>query len=403
MHVVYVVPFFMEATLRFVAGAASLPGITLSILSQDPQQKLPPELARRVRAHWQVADALDPAQLVAGVRELHRHVGPVERLVGSLEQLQEPLAVARQHLGLPGLSVAAARNFRDKSRMKDVLRAAGLPCARHALVGSAGDAHAFLREVGFPVVAKPPAGAGATNTYRLDDADAVARYLANHPPHPANPALFEEFLSGQEHSFDSVVVDGRLAWWSVSRYVPSPLTVMENPWIQWCVLLPRELDGYEDIRVAGARALGALGLESGMTHMEWFRRPDGSLAISEVAARPPGAQFTSLLSYSHDLDFYAAWPRLVIEDRFDAPPRRWSVGAAYVRGQGSGRVRGIHGLDVAQRELGPLVVEARLPKVGDVQKGGYEGAGYVILRHPDTRVVEQALRRTVELVRVELG
>lgn len=403
MHVVYVVPFFMEATLRFVAGAAGLPGVTLSVLSQDPQEKMPPELARGVRAHWQVADALDAAQIVAGVRELHRHVAPVDRLIGSLEQLQEPLAAACRELGLPGLSVETARNFRDKSRMKDVLRAAGLPCARHRLVGSPEEAHAFLGEVGFPVVVKPPAGAGATNTYRLDGPEALARYLQSHLPDPRRPALFEEFLSGQEHSFDSIVIDGRVVWWSVSRYVPSPLAVMENPWIQWCVLLPRELDGYEDIRAAGAQALGALGLESGMTHMEWFRRPDGSLAISEVAARPPGAQFTSLLSYAHELDFYAAWPRLAIENRFEPPPRRWSVGAAYVRGQGSGRVRGIHGLDVAQRELGALVVEARLPKVGDVQKGGYEGAGYVILRHHDTEVVEQALRRAVELVRVELG
>jgi hypothetical protein len=181
---------------------------------------------------------------------------------------------------------------------------------------------------------------------------------------------------------------------------------MENPWIQWCVLLPRELDGYEDIRVAGARALGALGLESGMTHMEWFRRPDGSLAISEVAARPPGAQFTSLLSYAHDFDFYAAWPRLVIENRFDAPPRRWSVGAAYVRGpeQLEQRARARHPRTRRRAARArPLVVEARLPKIGDVQKGGYEGAGYVILRHHDTRVVERALQRTVELVRVELG
>jgi phosphoribosylaminoimidazole carboxylase (NCAIR synthetase) len=402
MHVVYVVPFFMEATLRFVAGAASLPRVTLSVISQDPQNALPPELVPRIRAHWRVADALDPAQIVAGVRQLHANVAPVERLIGSLEQLQEPLAVARAQLGLPGLSVEAARNFRDKSRMKDVLRAHGLPCARHRLVGSPADAQAFVREVGFPVVAKPPAGAGAANTYRLDDAGALERYVANHRPDPARPALFEEFLSGEEHSFDSIVVDGRLVWWSVSRYVPSPLTVMENPWIQWCVLLPRELDGYEDIRAAGARALGALGLESGMTHMEWFRRPGGGLAISEVAARPPGAQFTSLLSYAHDLDFYAAWPRLAIANRFEAPPRRWSVGAAYVRGQGTGRVRAIHGLDVAQRELGGLVVEAKLPRIGEAQKGGYEGAGYVILRHTDTRVVEQALRRTVELVRVEL-
>jgi hypothetical protein len=37
-----------------------------------------------------------------------------------------------------------------------------------------------------------------------------------------------------------------------------------------------------------------------------------------------------------------------------------------------------------------------------VQPPGYEGAGYVIFRHPETAVVERALRRTVELIRVKL-
>jgi biotin carboxylase len=315
----------------------------------------------------------------------------------------EPLSLGSGRCRLPAISVAAAGNFRDKARMKDLLRAAGLPCARHRLCADAGSARAFVAACGLPVVVKPPAGAGAAGTYRLDDLPALDRYLASHPPQAARPALFEEFLSGVEHSFDSVCIDGTIVWWSVSRYLPSPLTVMENPWIQWCVLLPRELDGYQDIRAAAARALGVLGLGSGMTHLEWFRRPDSSVAISEVAARPPGAQFTSLLSYAHDIDFYSAWPRLVITNRFEPPERRWAVGAAYVRGMGSGRVRAIHGLDAAQREFGELVVEARLPRTGEVQQAGYEGAGCVILRHPDTRVVEQALGRIVTLIRVELA
>jgi biotin carboxylase len=402
VHVAFVAPFLMEATLRFVAGAASLPGVALSLVSQDSLEQVPAALRARLAGHWQVRDAFNPAELVDAARGLARRGAPVERLIGSLEQLQEALALAQQRLGLPGLPAAVARNFRDKPRMKDVLRAAGVPCARHRLADTATAAREFAAAVGFPVVVKPPAGAGAAGTYRLDDMTALDRYLAAHPPDAARPALCEEFLSGAEHSFDSVVIDGRIVFWSVSRYLPSPLTVMENPWIQWCVLLPRELDGFDDIRAVAGAALGALGLTSGMTHMEWFRRPDGSIAVSEVAARPPGAQFTSLLSYAHDADFYAAWPRLVIENRFEVPARRWAVGAAYVRGHGNGRVRSIHGLDVAQRELGALVVEARLPERGTLQSTGYEGSGHVIVRHRDSAVVEAALRRLVTLIRVEL-
>jgi len=41
--------------------------------------------------------------------------------------------------------------------------------------------------------------------------------------------------------------------------------------------------------------------------------------------------------------------------------------------------------------------------VGHPPAQTYEGDGYIILRHPETAVVERAIRRVVELVRVELG
>lgn len=403
--VVFVVPFFMEATLRFVAGAAQLEGVRLGIVSQDPLERLPVELRARIAAHWRVADGLDASQIAAAIDGLAQQIGRPDRIIGSLEQLQVPLARVRAHFGLPGLSVQAAENFRDKSTMKRVLEAAGLPCARHRLISRTEDAAAFVGQVGFPIVVKPPAGAGAVNTYRLEDAAQLEGYFARHPPDPRQPALFEEFLQGEEHSFDSVTIDGRIVWYSISRYLPAPLAVLENAWIQWCVLLPREVDGpeYAEIRATAGPVLHALGLETGMTHMEWFRQRDGRIAISEVAARPPGAQFTSLISYACNCDFYRAWPRLMAKDEFRIPARDFSAGAAYLRGMGTGRVRAVHGLTQAQRELGSLVVEARLPQPGQAQPAGYEGAGYLIVRHPETRVVEQALRRAIDLIRVELA
>lgn len=140
-----------------------------------------------------------------------------------------------------------------------------------------------------------------------------------------------------------------------------------------------------------------------MSHLEWFRRRDGSLAISEVAARPPGAQFTTLISRAHDFDCLGAWARLMIFGAFEPPPRRYAVGAAYLRGQGQGRVKAIHGLEQAQREVGYLITDMRLPQIGQTPTGTYEGEGFIIVRHPETKVVEEALWRLITLVRVELG
>ena len=299
-----------------------------------------------------------------------------------------------------------ARNFRDKARMKELLRAAGLPCARHRLAASAEEGWAFASEVGYPLVVKPPAGAATQATYRVDGPDALADALYACAPDAGGAVLVEEFVTGEEYSFDAFSRDGEVVFHSITRYDPTPLEVMRQPWIQWTVLLPREIDRpeFDDIRAAGRRTLEVLGMGTGMSHLEWFRRRDGSIAISEVAARPPGAQITTLISRAHDVDAVAMWARLMVFDAFDAPTeRKWAVGAAYLRGQGRGRVRAVHGLDRVHAELGHLVTDARVPQPGQPKAASYEGEGFIIVRDGSTQVVADALKRIVATVRVELA
>jgi len=286
-----------------------------------------------------------------------------------------------------------------------VLRAAGVPCARHKLATSPADAVEFAERVGFPLVVKPPAGAGAKSTFRLDAPADLSAWLEMAPPAPDRPAQIEEFLTGDEGSYDSVMVDGQVVWDSISNYLPTPLEVLRNPWMQWVVLLPREIGGpeYAGIRGVAPQALKALGLRTGLTHMEWFRRPDGSVAVSEVGARPPGAQITSMLCYVHDFDLYSAWAALMVDGSFDPPPRKWAAGTVYLRGQGAGQVVAIHGLNALPPEVTSLVVDSRLPRAGQPSSGSYEGDGYITIRHPDTEVVTAALKQLVSTVRVELG
>jgi biotin carboxylase len=407
-HVVFAVPFAMDATLRFVHAACDLAGegVRLGVVSQEPIERFPESLRSRLHAFHRVANAMDPEQLTDGVRAIAAQMdGRIDRLIGILEPLQEALAHARDRLGIPGMREDAAVRFRDKALMKDVLRQNGLPCAGHRLCTTAEEALAFGRSSGFPLVVKPPAGAGAKNTFRVDNASELEGYLRSMPPHPRDPVLLEEFLAGEEFSFDSVSLGGEHVFHSITEYTPTPLTVMQNDWIQWTVLLPRDIGGpeFEAIREAGPRSLEVLGMDTGITHMEWFRRDDGSIAISEVAARPPGAQFTTLLGYAHDRDFYEEWVRIVAFDRFDPPERLYATGAAFLRGHGAGRVQRVRGIEEAQNELGAMVVEAKLPRQGQQKASSYEGEGYVILRDPDTDRVREGLQRLVTLMQVEIG
>lgn len=404
-HVVFVAPFALEATCRFAQAAASLPGVRLSLVSQHPAERFPGDLRRDLAGHWRVDRVLDPNRIAEAVRELEKSHGPAERLLGTLEQLQIPLALVREAFGIEGMRPATALGFRDKARMKATLVGAGLPVADHSLCASADDARAFVERVGLPVVFKPLAGTGARSVYAVTKPHELDTALAALAPEPRRPILGEELVAGNEHTLDAVVLGGRTVWSFVTDFLPGPLDAIRNPWIQWCVLLPREAESPEldAARHAGARALDALGLRDGVAHLEWFRRDDGSVVLSEAAARPGGGRIWDLVSRAGDFDFPRAWARVMIQDRFEPPEQRWATGCAFLRGQGRGHVRAVHGLETAQEEVGPLVVDARLPQVGQPPSGSHEGEGWVVLRHRDTGVVRRALELLISTVRVELG
>ncbi len=396
--VFFVAPYLMDATLKYVSAAASIPGIRLVVLTQDSASKLPAG-AR----HYSVANALDPECLAAACRDVMRTTGGAHRIIGILENAQEAIARTRELLGLPGIDLATAERFRDKGVMKNTLRDAGVACARFARLHSAADARKFIAEVGFPVVLKPPAGAGCRGTYRVNNTAELDVALSESQPSATREVLAEEFITGEEHSFDTIVIDGEVKFQNILRYLPGPLDVTRNEWIQWCVLAPRDISGpeYDPIRKVGVAAVKALGLRTGMTHMEWFRRKDGSAVVNEVGARPPGAQFTTVMGYVYDRSLYHAWAQAVIDERVDGPfERKYAAGCAYFRGPGMGRVAGIDGLDEAQRKVGKIVVETQLPVVGAGKASGYEGDGFAIVRHPDTEVVQAALRTLIETVKV---
>lgn len=403
-NVIFVAPYFMDATERFISAAASVPDARVGLVSCDPVSRLDPELRKRLAAHYAVKD-ISTDQLQAGVAAIGSQFGSIDCLMGMLEQIQVPLGKIRDRLGIQGMGAAASNNFRDKAQMKSVLREAGLPCAAHVRIESLEDATAFAEAVGFPLIVKPPDGAGAKGTFRCEDLQQLQHCLSQLRPRPGNPVVAEEFITGKEHSFDSICLGGEMVWSSISHYTPGPLEVVREPWIQWCVMIPRESDlpQYDPVRKAAQQALNALGMTTGLSHMEWFLRPDGRIAISEVGARPPGAQFTSLISYAHEFDLYRAWAELLVHGHFSPPQKKYAAGAAYLRGMGRGRVSKIHGLEEVARSLGDIVVEAKIPQQGQPPSGSYEGEGFIIVRHPETEVVSNALKKIVSTIRVEMA
>ena len=201
------------------------------------------------------------------------------------------------------------------------------------------------------------------------------------------------------------MVDGQVVWDSVSDYLPTPLEVLRNPWMQWVVLLPRDIGGpeYAGIReVAPQRAEGAGAAHR--AHPHGVVPPPGRLGGRVRGRRAPAGR----------PDHLDAVLRARLRPVHARGPRSWWTAASTRRsgsgprarstcaGRAPGRSGAVHGLDALPPEVTSLVVDSRLPRPGQPSSGSYEGDGYITVRHPDTEVVTAALKKLVSTVRVEL-
>src|SRR5215212_3426839 len=168
-NAIFAAPILSENANRVIAAAVRLEGVRVGVITQDPAEKLREPVAQ----HWRVDDILDVDQLASAVENVSARLGGADVLFAAYEQLQVPIALVREKFGIDGMRADAARNFRDKARMKELFDENGLPCARHARVATDDDAWRFAEKNGYPLVYKPPEGAGARSASR--SARAAAR------------------------------------------------------------------------------------------------------------------------------------------------------------------------------------------------------------------------------------
>ena len=405
-HVVLVAPYFGPTMRTCLYAFANLEDIKLGLISNQPQDAIPSALADKVHGHYKVDNALNPDDLEKACRAFAAEWGQVDRLVGYLEHLQGPMAEVRTRMDIPGMKRETAQNFRDKNTMKATLRSAGLPVAKQKKITGAEDVRLFAEGVGYPIVLKPLAGVGSKNTLRIANEDDLLSALNLLLPSEAEPVQAEQFVQGEEHTLEAVTIAGQTVWQSSTYYLPGPLKVIENPWMQYCVLLPREQAPAHVSAFASlnGKALDALGMETGLSHMEWFSTAQNGPVISEVGARPPGVNIMLMMGYAHGVDMWQKWAELLVHERWEMPERKAAVGCAFLRAQGRGQtVSAVQGLAEAQAGVEGLVLEARLPKVGQPRSSHYEGEGYIMISAPDTERVVQGLRHIITNVRVIAG
>ncbi|MEZ4380029.1 MAG: hypothetical protein R3A79_01685 [Nannocystaceae bacterium] len=384
MKVVLLAPAYPPEMPHFTRGLAEL-GVEVYGVGDSGVDALPPLVKRSLADYLQVPRLMDEEDTIP---RIHRWLRGRE--VDRVESLWEPLVILaarlRERFAIPGMSVDAVLGFRDKQLMKERVAAAGLRVPRARRVRTSAEIWAAAEAIGYPLILKPIAGAGSADTYRVDDPRELERLLPR--LRHVREASCEEFIDGEEFTYDTVCIDGRPAYENVAQYLPRPLIARTVESISPIICTVRDLE-QPAIRQGielGRGVLRALGMGSGFTHMEWYRKADGEVVFGEIGCRAGGARLVDQMNYTGDIDLFREWGRAVAFGRFAAPTERlYNAAIIFKRARGRGRITAHAGLAEFARRYGPWICAEDLLPVGAPRRNWLQtlvSDGWLMVRHP---------------------
>jgi len=305
-NVVILSPHFPPHYHRFWRQVREVGGNALGI-GDAPRDALPPETQAALSEYYQVADMHDYDALVRACGYYTHRYGRIDRFDSLNEYWLATEARIRDDFNIPGIRAADIEFVRCKSGMKVRFAAAGVRVPRGGRVRTLAEARALAQDIGYPLVAKPDAGVGALDTYRIETDAELARVFATTPP---VDYLLEQFVTGTIHSFDGLAdADGDPVFMT-SHVFSQGIMETVNDRRHLFYYSQREIPAA--LEAAGRACLAAFGVRERFFHIEFFLTPSGEHVGLEVNLRPPGGWTTDMFNYACDTDVYRAWAELVV-------------------------------------------------------------------------------------------
>lgn len=385
MNVVFLAPTYPPEMQQYTRGLAEV-GANVFGVGDAPRRGLPAAVKPHLADYLQVPRIMDENDVIKRVSAWLRG-RQIDRVLSNWEPLVILAARLRERFGLPGMSVDTVTGFRDKMLMKERVKAAGLRVPYAFKVRTEREIREAAERIGFPLILKPIAGAGSADTYKvnskaeLENAIGAMRHV--------EVASCEEYIDGEEFTYDTVCIGGKPAYENVASYLPKPLIARSEEWISPVIITVRDIEQpkLKPGLTLGRKVLKALGMGDGFTHMEWYLTKKGEAVFGEIGCRPGGAHLVDQMNYTGDIDLFREWARVACWRSFEAPTRRkYNAGIVFKRALGQGRITRITGLRDYMRKYGDWVVEEQLLRPGTQRRNWKQtllSDGHILVRHPN--------------------
>lgn len=370
MNVIFLSPHFPPNFKHFVRGLREA-GATVLGIGDEPFDNMPAELRSQFHEYYRVGNMEHYDDLLRATGFLTHRWGKIGRLDSLNEHWLESEARLRTDFNVPGIKTDWIENIKRKSAMKQRFRDAGVPVARGRVCLTADAARRFVREVGYPVVAKPDIGVGAAKTYKIGDEFEFEHYLRDKLP---CDYILEEFVSGDIVTFDGLTdLEGNILFSASHRYSKGVMDVVNQ---DGDIYYYSVRDIPSALEEAGRAALKSFDVRERFFHLEFFD-VNGQIIALEANIRPPGGLTVDMFNYACDFDVYRQWASMLVRGEFTASGER-RYNTAYVGRKDHLHYRLSHH-EALERAGGMLCHHERIMGVFAKAIGNY---GY-ILRHQE--------------------
>lgn len=318
MNFLYLSPNFPPQFYLFCVQLARQ-GVRVLAIGEAPLDDLRPELREALTEYYQVHRLGDEEQLSRACAYFIWKYGRIDRVESHVENWLPLEAALREDFNVP-IGPRRAETFRlqKKSLMKEIYIKNGLPVARGELLRDRAQTDAFVKRVGYPIIAKPDIGVGAWATYRINNKAELDRFFEEKAP---VEYFLEEFIFGDLFTFDGISNrDNEMVYCTSHQSGTGVLElVADNVDLSYVSLrdIPDRLMDY------GKRCIKAFNVREKFFHFEFLRRTsDGEFIAMEINCRPPGGFTTDIMNFTSDIDIYLEYANVVVKNKFEAPIER---------------------------------------------------------------------------------
>jgi biotin carboxylase len=262
------------------------------------------------------ADALLFIDLVAF---LARELKP-DRIIALEEFDVMTAALIREHFCLPGMDSSTSRTFRDKLRMAEAAKAAGVEVPDFVPLIYPADIAEFIQRVPPPWILKPRSDVSAIGIRKVERADDVWRIVdelnkRDSLRERATYYLLARFIQGEVFHVDSIVNNGRVVFAGANRYGRPPLEVAHQGGAYISRTIAHGSADEKRLFEINRKLIKGLGLERGAAHAEFIKSDAaGRFYFLEVAARVGGAYIAEVLEAASGLNLWREWAKIEVGD-----------------------------------------------------------------------------------------